>query len=322
MKVSLCSASPEDCKVNELLLATSKALVPPGAVIQGISQRVGTITGMQTRTQSSRYAAKNGKVYFGAGGRNSGATYSGDVQVLDVDTLTATVLGQDSASGDTDRQIEINSDASGLFLLAGNNASSGVSTRKLNPLTGAYMSGGYGQGVFSTGHAHGILGNKCYIIGVGGGVPIYRIDFDAGTTTKLTAMLPQTAGNGWLWSSATVGSIVYMWSIGTGLMYMFNMATETLTSGTALPNQVWAEGVPDGQGNIYMFIGSQTSLVTKLIKYNTATDTKTTITITGEKPVTAAYTTYGMMPFWYNGAIYYFRCGLNTAEGTSLYRII
>lgn len=313
--------------MNELLLATNRPLTPV-AVIQGAVENLGMISGLSIRSvASTKFAHRNGKVYFGVGGRvgvNGG--YSGDVQVLDVATLVAKVLGNDYTFGDTDRQIEVSADGTELYLYGGKGGGSTIPSavimdavtgaRKITYTSSTYQTLNYAHGFY------GKYGKRIYMLGANGTTGCYRFDYNTNTQVAFTAPVPGSVSGTQQWYGVTVGSVVYMYNSTGGSIYRFDMEEEKFLTGSyGTGSQVWSEGAYDGARYIYFLSGSTTSLPANLVKYDTVTNTKVFIPLTGAKPTGLAYYTKDAKFFWYNNALYFFRSDTDTNEGKSLFRI-
>lgn len=306
----------------ESMLMGKKALKPPGGEITGVFQKIGDISGMTIITDSRGYAAKGNKVWFGVGGRVNGS-YNSRIQCLDLDTLQVSPGGSDISSGPSDRMLRLNDDGSRLWIFGGYLYNSTPSYLSLNTTTQLVAeNGGWGSGMDAYSFAHGFRNGKLYLLGVNGTKWCYCIDTSKlGTpSTILPGTLTDTDTYGYV--SCQVGTKVYLVGKSTGALMVFDMVTETTTSLLRLGKQVWCDGVYDENGVIYWLVGTDKYGYSSILKYDIDTKKVTTVPITGAIPNRSAYYGDYSKPIWYKGAIYLFRCDLDTVEGKSLYRII
>lgn len=307
--------------MNELLLAAgSKA--EPSAAIQGIVQNLGQIPGLPVNTLSYQSDNYDGKIYFGQGGRD--ASNSNNYQVWELNVLTRTCrrVGVDSFSsyaGGGGRTVKVTGDGSRL-MLGGGYQNSPAKVNIMNIATGSIL--GYSGGVLTDSFAAGGWQNRLAFIGGYNLKAVYDFDFD----TKV-----QTTWSGQLGTNATKGYWVleqdnklYLAVRGVSGGQVLDLSARTIATYNTLFNlQSWSDPVQDDKGYWWFVQGTETGLVRKICQYDLAANkVLQTLTLTGDLPVSTAYTGKDLKMCWHKGAIYFFRNDVNTAEGLSLYRII
>lgn len=308
----------------ELLLNSTAATAPPSGIITGVVQNLGRIPGLPINTLSYRSDNRNGKIYFGQGGRDRSNTDNYKVYELDVLTKVVRVVGTDtfsSLAGGGGRYINITDDGLNL-MLAGGSQTAPASAVLMNIASGAIVKKGVGGPLSNLGGASGGWGNRIVCIGGYNTRTILDYDFDTDTSTAWPGRLSSDTTTGY-WSMQ-VGSKVYLKVRGGSTGFVVDLADRTVANySPLLSTQAWSDPVRDDNGYWWFVIGPQTGTFTRICKYDLVTNTVLeTITLTGDRPTNASFTGKDLHMCWHKGAIYLFHSDIDGGEGLNLYRII
>lgn len=308
----------------DMMTATGKFLPPPSGIITGEFQEMGTIANLPYNDRSENSVMYKDTALFCVSGNVNGTSNS-DIWQLDFDTRVASKFKwADSAGGVSNRKISVGNDGNDVFLYGGAVSGSVSAFRRVEDGT---INGSWGAGLRSDNSGHGVWGDDVWTLGGAnspwcGKTTIPRVGATVTGSTVRLLNTYHTSG----FVSVQANNFVYVYGRATGSFERVNIATgETATTLVSAGAQCHTHGVWDGGDNLYFITGGDlpTQRIGAIKKFTISTGTFTTIPVSGDfNKLPTAYPGLGLYAQWYKGAIYFWRCDMNTADGKKLWRIV
>lgn len=304
------------------MTATGKFIPPPDGKITGKITDMGTISGLPFNDRSEKSVMFKGRALFSVAG-HVGGTVNMDVYEMDFKTRVAKKSGiTDLASGSSDRIIALSNDGESVLMFGGYSSGSMSSTRK--NLDGTINNSGW-TGYNCTNGGYGVLGNSAFIVGDNNSPYVGFINLPASGNITLggsSNLIPNYHSSGFV--SVQVGAKVYLISRAVADFQVFDMSTPTVAAKTLarFGSQCHTYPVWDGADSIYAMIGADVGKISGLRKYTLSTGVWETIPLTGDYSlIPTPYPGKRIHMQWFEGAIYFWRCDMDSAAGKKLWRI-